>query len=142
MRYYQLKYFQPQEVVPPEIFKSKGMDSLLVMDARILWTLDALRGYFAVPILVNNWSVGGSMSQRGYRTDIDMLLKTPLSQHRFGRAVDFEISGITSQQFRDKAKNGELAMQLQYITRIENDVDWCHIDCASVPGTEIVFFTA
>lgn len=132
MRYYEPKYFKPEELLPP------GVQSLMVMDPRILWTLDQLRIFFGKPILVNNWKDDGFFAQRGFRNDLNT--GAPLSQHRFGRAVDFDITGTTADEFRAMAKLGKLDHELTYITRIEAKTAWCHIDCAPVPGTQIIFF--
>jgi hypothetical protein len=140
MRFYSPKHFVPQEFLPPGLFRDRGESALLVMDARILWTLDALRESFGAPITANNWQTGGAFEQRGFRDDPNT--GAPLSQHRFGRACDFDIKGITAEQFREMVRAGKLTTELQYIARIEDGVSWCHIDCASVPGTEILFFHA
>lgn len=108
------------------------------MDPRILWTLDQLRKTIGKPITVNNWREGGPFSQRGFRNDPGTGAQ--LSQHRFGRAVDFDIAGISAQEFRAAVKAGTFATELTYITRIEDGVNWIHLDCAAIPGTDIVFF--
>jgi hypothetical protein len=132
MRFYEPKHFKPQEFLPPTIY------SLMVMDPRILWTLDSLRDYFKKPISINNWFEKGPFSQRGFRNDPNT--GAPLSQHRFGRACDFDIKGTSAEEFRSLAKSGALNHELTYITRIEENTTWCHIDCAAIPGTEILFF--
>ena len=132
MRFYEPKHFKPQEFLPPNVY------SLMVMDPRILWTLDALRAFFGRPLTINNWHSGGQFQQRGFRNDPGT--GAPLSQHRFGRACDFDIYGTPASKFRELAKAGTLYHELTYITRIEENTNWCHIDCAAVPGTEIIFF--
>ena len=132
--YYQSKHFKVCELVPKSLYDVEGELSILVMDERILWTIDALRDKFGVPITVNNWSSGGSFSQRGFRNDTNV--GAPLSQHRYGRACDFDIQGVTAEQFRAMVKAGELAAELQFITRIEETnagkpISWVHVDCAN-----------
>lgn len=138
MRYYELRHFKAWELLPPEIHQDRGAAGLIVFDARILWTIDAVRDYFGKAVTVNNWHEGGKLSQRGFRTD--PAVGTYLSPHRFGRAVDFDIDGVTPGEFRALVRAGKLARELQYATRIEDGVDWNHVDCVAVPGTEIVFF--
>lgn len=137
MRYYNPLYFQPYELLPKDVFTKYGAAGLMAMDPRILWTLDQVRKSAGKPITVNNWQAGGPFSQRGFRND--PATGAPLSQHRFGRAVDFDIAGITAAEFRDEVKKGKFIQELTYITRIEDGVNWIHLDCAAVPGTEIVF---
>jgi hypothetical protein len=119
------------------------------MDARILWTLDALAERFPdYRLVVNDYEEGGVRRQSGFRSDDKVGVS--LSQHKFGRAVDFVIlplvpkitPALTANRFREMAKRGELDRELQYITRIEDKVNWVHLDCASIPGTEIHYFRA
>lgn len=118
------------------------------MDDRIMWTLDKLRDFFGKPIIVNNWKAGGTFDQRGYRDDPATGAK--YSAHRFGRAVDFDITGTTAEQFRQMVKKGALANELKHITRIEETakgkpITWIHIDCEGLPrnaGEKIVFINA
>ena len=137
------KYFQSYELLPENIYSSMGDNGLYLIDDRILWTIDQIREYYNSPITVNNWKQNGPFSQRGYRND--SLTGALYSAHRFGRAVDFDISGITSQQFRNNVRSGILDKILVYITRIEDLVDWNHIDCMGLPrnsNDKIEFFNA
>jgi hypothetical protein len=146
MRYYKPVHFCPEEFLPPEIYSIYGDGGLIAMDARILWTADALWEAIAadthntIKIIINDYKWGGNEKQRGYRTDSALLSKAPLSQHRFGRAIDFIISNMSAQLFRANVKAGKYAQALQYVTRIEDGVEWCHLDCASIAGYEIEFF--
>jgi hypothetical protein len=141
MRYWELQHFTAQEFLPQAIFAKYGIAGLEAMDARILWTLDQLRNTFNVPITVNNWDAGGEFDQRGYRTDPALLAQTPLSQHRFGRACDFQIASTTPDQFRKMVADGGLKNELAFITHIENATpDWIHIDCRMSPSQDIIFF--
>jgi uncharacterized protein YcbK (DUF882 family) len=138
MRYYVPKYFAVQELVPPQIYKARGVHAITVFDARILYSLDQIREHYGAKIRVNDWHQGGQFTQRGFRTA--QQVGAELSQHRFGRAVDFDIAGVTAEEFRSDVRTGKLSCRLTYVTRIEDDTSWIHIDCASVPGTDIVFF--
>jgi hypothetical protein len=152
MRFYIPVYFFAEELLPPEIYK-QGDQGFFHIDARILVTLDRLcecplfpksgsAGGTHTPIVVNNWFHGGPFSQRGLRTDTAMLLKTPNSQHRYGRAADCDIQGVTPDEFRAMAKAGKLNHELEYINGIEEGVNWCHIDCGATPDMGITYFTA
>jgi len=137
--YYVPKYFKAYELLPPDIFEKYGVDGLYLIDDRITWTLDQIRDTIKKPITVNNWKFGGQFSQRGYRTDPNVGVK--FSPHRFGRGVDFDIAGVTAQEFRNMVRS--LKINLPYITRMEDTVNWIHIDCMGLPkqqGEPIVFF--
>lgn len=138
MRFYSPAYFKPFEYLPPEIYNKYGDRGIIVMDPRILFTIDQLRKSTGKPITINTWKSGGQFSQRGFRTDLSVCAKA--SQHLFGRAADLDIAGITAEEFRSDVKNGKFEKELTYITRIEDEVSWIHIDCAAIPGTQILFF--
>jgi hypothetical protein len=137
------KHFQSYELLPPDVYQKMGDNGLYLIDDRILWTLDQIREYFNKPITINNWKKGGQFSQRGYRNDPNT--GAPLSAHRFGRACDFDISELSSEDFRIKVKAGALNPIIGYITRIEDGVNWIHMDCMGLPRTSnqmIEFFHA
>jgi uncharacterized protein YcbK (DUF882 family) len=140
MKYYKPDHFTTQELVPQHIYKRDGDSALLLFDARILWTIDQIRKYYKKPVYVNNWDAGGNEEQRGFRTKINK--KTPKSQHYFGRAIDFDIKGITAEKFRKDVKSGKLVDIMIYVTGIEDCVSWNHIDCGNRAGKDIVFFKA
>jgi hypothetical protein len=141
-RYWIPQRFYVQELVPRSIYEKYGMNSLIWLDARIIWTLDQIRKYYDKPITVNNWHEGGPFDQRGFRDDPALIEKTPDTQHRFGRAMDFDIQGITAEEHRENVQAGKLETQMIYVTRIELAVSWNHHDVASVSGTNITYFRA
>jgi len=137
------KYFKPQEFLPNDLYAIYGVEGLYLMDDRILWTMDALRSYFNKPITINNFFNGGSYNQRGYRNDTNVGAK--FSAHRYGRACDADVSGYTAEEVRQVIKDGKLGDIMKYITRIEDNVNWLHLDCMGLPretGQPIEFFHA
>jgi hypothetical protein len=141
MKFYKPVHFGVEEFLPPDLYNQYGERGLYqLMDPRILYTMDALRDHFGVPITVNNYHSGGQFQQRGFRNALGTGAE--LSQHRYGRACDFDIKGMYAEEFRKKAAARELAEPLKYITRIEAGVHWCHVDCAAVDSERIIFFNA
>jgi hypothetical protein len=141
MRHYEPTYFTAQEFLSPVIYKRYDDAGLYIaMDSRILWTADAIRRKTGKRITVNDWHDGGTFDGRGYRDSIDGGAK--LSQHRFGRAFDFIIDGISADEFRAEMKKGAFDAELTYVTRCEEFVGmtWIHLDCAGISGTEILYF--
>lgn len=122
---YTPKYFKVEELVPKSVFLDLGPRSLILMDCRMLYTIDLIRQHFNSPITINNWNTGGSFSQRGLRTDDNTGAK--YSQHRYGRAIDFDVKGKTAEQVRAEIiKNKD---KFEHITVLETDVSWVHMDC-------------
>jgi hypothetical protein len=136
------KHFQAYELLPNDLYALYGDDGLYLMDDRILLTLDSIRDFTKAPITVNNWKSGGPFRQRGYRNIIDP--KTQFTAHRFGRGVDFDIYGVAADAFRNMVKTGSLNKTMAYITRMEEGIEWIHMDCMGLPrveGQKIEFFT-
>ncbi|KFA99388.1 D-Ala-D-Ala carboxypeptidase family metallohydrolase [Vibrio sp. ER1A] len=125
------KHFKPQEFVSPSIYSKRGVKSLELMDERILRTIDDLRVNLGKPITVNNWLWNGQRKQSGYRDQsfysTDSEYASSLSQHKYGRALDFLVKGMSAPDVRRHIlENKHL---YPYITFIEVDIEWCHIDC-------------
>jgi hypothetical protein len=138
-KFYKPKYFGTVELVPPAVWSYFKSDSaLIVMDSRILITADQIRDFLGIPLIINNWFTGGNRFQCGYRNVIDE--KTPYSQHYAGRALDVISHQMSAQEMRLKIiENNRL---FPFLTRIEDKVDWLHIDCANMdtsPNSIAVF---
>ncbi len=119
------KYFNPYEFVSEKIYKIYGEDSLMFISDEMKETMDDLREFFDVPIYVNNWKFGGSFQNRGYR-DPFTSVGAKLSQHKFGRAIDFHSPNISSSSIRKQIlENHNL---FPHIYRMENKTSWVHID--------------
>jgi hypothetical protein len=122
---YTPKHFDIQELVSKSVYTNLGARSLIVMDPRILYTIDLIRDHFNRFITVNDWSWKGKFSQRGFRDSSNVGAK--YSQHRYGRAIDFDVKGLEAEEVRQELINN--ADKFEYITTIEKDVNWIHIDC-------------
>ena len=135
---YQPRHFKTQELVTPYAFDKLGDGALILLDDRILRALDAVRDIFDVPITVNNWHIGGGFDQRGWRDDSDTGAK--FSQHRFGRAIDFDVQGLDADYVRQViATAWQSDRDIQQITRMEVGITWCHVDCAPIDRGNGIF---
>jgi hypothetical protein len=84
---------------------------------------------------VNNWKNGGRFSQRGLRHNASPMVKKKsymyLSAHMFGKAFDFDVSGMTSVEVREWINsNAEL---FPCKIRLERNmkgqpISWVHLD--------------
>lgn len=129
MIYYIPKYFKAEELVDPETYKNLGNKSLeICFDNKILWQIDSIRDYFNKPIKVNNWHTKGKFKLRGYRP-FDCTTGSLYSQHKFGRAFDFDVDGLEAEFVRNEIIKNQYLPTFKYITRIEDGVNWVHIDC-------------
>lgn len=125
------KYFSIKEFVDPDTYNTPGMDPLWVMDPRILFTAQGIRIALGKPMTINNWHSGGSFSNRGFR-GMNSGVGAVHSQHRYGRAIDFDIAGMSADEVRTwiKANLSKLDC-LKYITTLETGITWVHIDVRS-----------
>lgn len=134
-------FFTAHEFVPSAIYQEFGEQSWRFIDARMLWTMDAMRIYFNRPITVNNWHVGGDFEGRGFRPPYSSI-GSPLGQHRFGRAVDFDVSAVSADEVRAVILSGDTLDLNRYVTAVELGVRWVHIDCRNGGGLKIFTFNA
>ena len=156
-RHYQPQHFDIRELVPRREFDALGDKALILLDARIVWTADALWevsqkecfvGAYPLPekqknrrVWCNTWMFGGQAQYRGYRPH-DAAIGAVHSQHRYGRALDLHFDGIPAEVMRKwiLANTGHAATR--YISAIEDDVSWLHVDCRNSGNDEIVVFGA
>lgn len=134
---YRPKYFKLAELAPKELIGKYGEMVWWFLDARILWTIDALRDYFKKPVFCNR----GSMEYRGLRPPgYDMKNGgVYMSAHEQGKAIDLDVEGMTAEQVRQVFINNPTEPAFQFITRIEKSVTWVHIDCFNYLGPDRYF---
>ena len=131
------KYFDIRELVSSKVYAFLGEHCWELFDTRLLETLLVLReNILKVPIVVNTWMSGGTLSQRGYRENICNIVaeKTKsnilyISAHTLGMAVDFSSPKMTAEEMR-KLIN-ENAIKLPHQIRLEDGKKaptWVHID--------------
>lgn len=128
-----LKYFKIEELVGPRTTQRYGDRALRFFDLRLLETIITARELLKKPITVNNWHNGGQFSQRGLRTNIQQIVKDKsdgnklyISAHILGKALDFDVQGMTAGQVREWfVANSHL---MPYKIRLEDGVTWVHLD--------------
>lgn len=124
------QHFSIQEFVPPVTFSKWGNRSIWFIDPRIITLADAIRSHFGLSMTINNWHRGGVFSQRGYRPPTTTVGGKE-SQHRFGRAIDFNILGLTADAVRAELLRNEKKFMDLGLTTLEHGSDaptWVHAD--------------
>lgn len=116
-----------QELVPPEIYRSRGARAWELLCPYALRTLQTLRDVFG-PTTVNNWHVGGQYQESGLR-GFATSTGAALSQHKFGRAFDCKFRNTTPREAFDYV----LAHpdRFPYLTALEDvrfTPTWLHFD--------------
>ena len=123
---YRCRHFSIKELVPPEIYESRGQRAWELLDTRILKAIDLIRDDFG-PLIVNNWATGGKLKYRGFRPR-DVTVGARLSQHRFGRAIDFHATVSPHGDIYEAI----LTEKYWMVSTVENLTDtptWIHVDC-------------
>lgn len=121
------KHFKLQELVDRQTFEKLGSASIWLLDINMLKFLDGVREYFNSPMTVNNWASGGSFQSRGYRSMFDKT-GASYSQHRCGRAFDFDVAGRSADEVRKIILDNQNVFPFSLITTLEIDVSWIHAD--------------
>jgi len=132
-----MDYFVEQEFLPPSVWESEGVDGMLHIDPRVIETCIDIRRFFARPVTVNNWHVGGPYKYRCYRPR-DCPVGAKHSLHKEGLACDLTIKGISAAKARRRIiENSDL---FPFIRRLEDEVGWVHFDAMETGRKEIVLF--
>lgn len=134
------KYFKIEELVSRKVYRKYGEKSWEFIDPTLIKVIDLVREHFNAPVTINNWLWGGNLEQRGLRTNCDDIVKGKteantlyVSQHCLGRAVDFNVKGLSAQEvYNDILKNKEKFYLISRVENIKNTPNWCHIDVANI----------
>lgn len=136
-------YFDVDELVCDHVYarwKEKSWDFL---DTNFLWALLVIRrDILRLPM----WCNSKTAKQRGLRCNRCQMVRSKstvyLSQHIFGKAGDFTVTGLKPEQARQKIKDN--AHLLPCKIRIEDGVNWLHFDVMDMAGVndKVYFFKA
>lgn len=132
------EFFAVEELVSPGVFKKYGERSWRFLCPRLLHTLLIIRVKLDKSITINNWKWGGQFDERGLRDNLTPIFngktkagKMYLSGHILGRAIDFDVKGMTAPEVREwLVLNADI---LPYKIRLENklngkQISWVHLD--------------
>lgn len=108
------------EVLPPDVYKARGVKGLQLMDIRLLYFVDDYRGSFGKSIVVNSYSWGGGYSQSGLRDvghyGTHAAMAKSYSIHKYGGAIDFRSNHATGHELRKHfIENKEKFPQISFV---------------------------
>ena len=124
-----LESFKVQEFVPKEVFDAMGSHAIHLIDFKIIRIACYLRTHFNAPIIINTWHYGGTLQERGYRLPTSTT-GAKGSQHKYGKAIDFNVQGIPSDHVNEIIRNnpGFYNIGIRRIENYNNTPTWTHID--------------
>ena len=149
---YKCVYFSIKELVSKIVYDfykpTYGEDFLWrFFDADILKDLDTIRKEWDKPIIINNWSSGGNLSQCGIRSNLDPLVKqrkTPyLGGHNLAKGFDLHDSNGNNEGLYNCVKNLIISKKLKKIRRLENfkiTKTWVHADALQTKNDDLEIF--
>ena len=130
-------YFIIQELVDERTYNKHKENAWQFFSTDLLTCLLIIRKNLGRKITVNNWFWGGRFSQRGLRTNLSYLInksKLYLSAHLMGKAVDFDVEGMTAEEVRNLIEdNADLFPCKIRLEHFKNGkpINWVHLDIFS-----------
>ena len=133
------EHFRLEEFVPKSTFKRYGQASIWFIDKEMVLFAEKIRTFTNKPVTINNWYAGGPFNYRGFRPP-DCTQGAVMSQHRFGRALDISIMGLTIGEVSDIViKNRNLWWP--WITAMEDPhytPTWLHVDKRNTNSADLL----
>jgi hypothetical protein len=139
-------YFDLNELVCEDVFHTFGEQAWSFLDPRLLRTIDNIRQRIGKPIFINSWDSGGDQRESGLRCIKCLIVQQKItagqlymSAHMEGQAVDFSVQGLLAEEVRQWIVKNQTI--LPYPIRLENGVNWVHLDVRDNSiGNKITFF--
>lgn len=133
------QFFTIDELVCPHTLKRWGDKSWQFLDTAYLHSLLVIRrDILKAPMYCN----GPKYTQRGLRCNLCQLVKEKavpyLSAHILGKAGDFDVTGMTAA--RARAEILANSAKLPYPIRLEDGVNWLHLDTQNFDRLQKVYF--
>lgn len=91
------KHFNIEELVSKEVYELLGDIAIKLIDTTALEALENVREILDVPLTCNNWHIGGSRNESGFRTQ-RTAVSTKNSMHCKGKAFDLVSPKITAKE--------------------------------------------
>ena len=135
--------FDVREFVPPGVWEDFGAASRWFLDPRMLDLAQFYRDFFDAPVRVNDWHYGGDFTERGFRLPTTNT-GARLSQHKFGRAFDCNVEGLTPDEVRSRIMDNEDLFMEKGLTTLESGeiaTTWVHSDIRTTDQNEIMIVT-
>jgi hypothetical protein len=146
--------FELEEFVSKNIFETWQAKSIWFVDVRLFIFLETLRKRMKTEMVINTWhykeenlialnnkfatnyNIENRLQYRGFREPA-CTEGTELSQHRFGRAIDFDCIGLEAETVRKELENNFSIYRLYGLSAIETNISWVHADLRFVDSKNL-----
>lgn len=122
--------FKIQEFVPKDIYEKYGDTSWRFICPELFSLAETVKDFFdGAPVTINDWLWGGSLNYRGFRPP-DCGVGAPLSAHKRGMAIDFDVRGVDSLQVQKDIEDNWPVFFSAGATAMEDGTEgWTHLSC-------------
>jgi len=120
------------------------MNAQWFLDPKLPLLAQAYRDWFEAPLIINNKYRGGSFDFRGFRPHYTEV-GARYSQHRFGRAFDSHIKGLSyAKMYQEILENFEYFSRygLTTLEDIKDTKGWVHSDMRYTPNNNLLIVGA
>lgn len=108
-----------------------------ILDPKIINLSQFIRERYGLPVTINDWKSGGTYSFSGFRPP-NCMTGAQFSQHRFGRACDYKIDGMSSFEFREDIREHFILFKNKGLSTIEKGTTtWTHCDVRETQQNEL-----
>lgn len=140
------EYFCIEELVDKEVYNKYGDAAWKFIDEMLIECILVVREELGKPMTINNWKWGGQFSQRGLRHNMSPMVQKKtrmyLSAHMFGKAVDFDVEGMTAVEVREwiVANADKFPCKIRLERNMKGKpISWVHLDIMSDPSKGKVY---
>lgn len=146
-KHYTPFYFKAYELVDPELFNILHEREIYkLFDPNVLKFADWARERWG-QCTINDWKwtkeqmpISAQFRWSGYRTPKSPYYRQG-SMHSFGQALDLKFKKITASKIRTELREIEsIGHKIPFITRVEDDVTWLHVDTKPTEFNTLHFF--
>lgn len=135
-----MKYFKPYEYLPKEVYDKFGDLGMRYINPKIPVLMDIIREFFGKSITINNWKSGGDRNGSCLRLPNNKDY-TQFSDHSFGSACDFIVSGMDSLEIQNSIVSDpilSLKLVSYGLVSVEDRTPtWTHIGVANMDGWNV-----
>jgi hypothetical protein len=130
-------HFYLDEYITPDMYIKWGDKAIWWIRPELVRIDEFLRTRFNIPMVINDWWVGGDRTQSGLRYP-QATIGAGDSMHKFGVASDTQFVGKPNSFYdevrQDIIDNFDVYKELGLTTIEANTPTWLHKDCRNIPN--------